>query len=114
MKSTGKIINITNKLNREPKFIMIDESNYKVDCSKNAVIRFMDINKRVEAGEIDDISSIDESIKIFLGPEAFNKLNDMKLDFDDWKIIFFACVSAAMNKDLEEVEDSFRKAAGTT
>lgn len=110
---TGKIINITDKLSRQPKFIAIDEKNYKVDCSKNAVLKFMDLNKRLEAGEIGDIECIEEATKLFLGADKYRELEteNEDLSFDDWKVIFFACISAAMNRDLEEIENSFRNAS---
>lgn len=109
---TGKIINITNKLDREPTFIEIDGSMYKVDNSKTAVINFMGIQKKSEAGEIEDAQAIDEALKIFLSPEKFAEIDKKNPDwtYNNWQILFFACLASAMNKPYEEVEASFRKA----
>lgn len=110
----GRVINITNKLDREPKFIAIEDKNYAVNCSKNAVLKFMDIEKKVESGELSEIESIDEAVKLFLGVKAFKEIEGMDLSFEGWKIVFFAIIACAMNRDFEEVENSFRDAAGTT
>lgn len=110
---TGKIINITNKLDREPTFIQIDEEMVKVDNSKTAVINFMAIQKRSEAGEIKDSDAIDESLKIFLGAEKFKEIEKNHTDwtYNNWQVLFFACLAGAMNRTYEEVEGDFRKYA---
>lgn len=108
---TGKIINITNKLDREPSFVQIDEKMYKVDNSKTAVINFMAVQKKLEAGEVEDSQAIDEGLKIFLTPEKFNEIDkeNPEWTFNNWQVLFFACLASAMNRSYEEVEASFRK-----
>lgn len=107
----GKIINITNKLTNEPSFVQIGEKMYKVDASKNAIMEFMLINKRMESGELNDIEAIDETIKRLIGKDVYKEIekDHPEYTFANWQTIFFACVSGAMNRDIEELEDSFRK-----
>lgn len=102
----GRVINITNKLDREPRFIAIGEKNYLVDCSKNAVLKAMEIQSN--GGE--DLETIDKVLKILLGNEAFKEIDDMKLPYDNWQVIFIATLACAMNQNYEDVESSFRKA----
>ena len=78
----GRVINIANKLDREPRFLVIDEKHrYKVDCSKNAVSKVM---------------------------EAVEEIDSMDLPFDAWTLIVKGALAVAMNKDLEDVESDFR------
>lgn len=107
---TGKVISISNKLDREPHFIEIDEKLYKVDTSKNAVLRFFELQKKSEAGEVTDVEVIDRAIKLFLGNEAFKEIEEKNAEFsfENWKVIYLACLSSAMNKTYEEMEESFR------
>ena len=104
--STGKIINITNRLNREPRFICIGEKNYKVNCSKNAVLEVMELQTNGGA----ELETIDKILKVLLGSEAFRELEDMELPYDNWQVIFIATLACAMNKTYEEIDESFREA----
>ncbi|MCR4670583.1 MAG: hypothetical protein K5643_05260 [Saccharofermentans sp.] len=99
----GRVINISNKLDREPRFLIIDEKHkYKVDCTKNAMLKVM----ALENG--DDLEQINEILKILLGNEAIKQIEDMNLPFDNWVTIMKAAMAVAMNKDLEDIEDDFR------
>ena len=100
----GRVINIANKLDREPRFLVIDEKHrYKVDCSKNAVSKVMDL----DSGET-DLKYIDQALKILLGNEAVEEIDSMDLPFDAWTLIVKGALAVAMNKDLEDVESDFR------
>lgn len=100
----GRVINIANKLDREPRFLVIDEKHrYKVDCSKNAVSKVMGL----DSGET-DLKYIDQALKILLGNEAVKEIDSMDLPFDAWTLIVKGALAVAMNKDLEDVESDFR------
>lgn len=100
----GRVINIANKLDREPRFLVIDEKHrYKVNCSKNAVSKVMDL----DSGE-KDLKYIDQALKILLGNEAVKEIDSMDLPFDAWTLIVKGALAVAMNKDLEDVESDFR------
>lgn len=99
----GRVINIANKLDREPRFLIVDETHkYKVDCTKNAVTKVM-------ALEGTDKDQIDEIITILLGKEAFKEIEKMDLPYDNWVIIMKGAIAVAVNKDLDDVEEDFRE-----
>ena len=99
----GRVINIANKLDREPRFLVLDDTHkYKVDCSKNAVLKIMSLEEGKDAEQMDMI------IKILLGDEAFREIDEMGLPFDNMMIIMKAALAVAMNKDYDDVESDFR------
>ena len=103
----GKVINISNKLDREPRFLVVDEKHrYKVDCSKNAVTKVMALD------EDSGFEYLDQTLKILLGNAAFKEIEAMELPYDGWVLLVKAAIAVATNKDLEDVEDDFRKAEG--
>ena len=104
----GRVINISNKLDREPRFLVVDEEHrYKVDCSKNAVTKVMALD------EDSGFEYLDQTLKILLGNSAFKEIEDMGLPYDGWVLLVKAAIAVATNKDLEDVEDDFRKEEGT-
>lgn len=112
----GRVINIGNKLDREPRFLVIDETHrYKVDCCKNTVIEFMELSEKIDdnASIKESMAVMEDGIKLLIGEEACREINSMELPFDSWQWIFKAATAVAMNKDLEDVETDFREEEGT-
>ena len=100
----GRVINIGNKLDREPRFLILDDTHkYKVDCTKNAVLKVMSF----EGGN--DIEQINEIINILLGNKALKEIEEMELPFDNWVTIMKAAIAVATNKDFDDVEAEFRE-----
>ena len=98
----GRVINIANKLDREPRFLVVDDKHrYKVDCTKNAVMKVMDLDEK----EPDYIEAI---LTILIGNEALKDIEEMQLPYDNWVIIMKATVAIATNKSFDEVENDFR------
>ena len=90
----GRVINIANKLDREPRFLVVDDTHrYKVNCTKNVVMKVMDL---------------DEMLKLLIGGEALREIEEMGLPYDNWVIIMKAAVAIATNKSYDEVENDFR------
>lgn len=111
----GRVINIGNKLDREPRFLVIDEEHrYKVDCRKNTIIQFMELSDQIDSDTnvADSMKAMDDGIKMLIGEEAFKELEEMDLHFDEWQLIFQAATAVALNKDLEDVEADFRSVEG--
>ena len=100
----GRVINIGNKLDREPRFLILDDTHkYKVDCTKNAVLKVMSL----EGGN--DFEQINEIINILLGNKALREIEEMELPFDNWVTIMKAAIAVATNKDFDDVEAEFRE-----
>lgn len=99
----GRVISIANKLDREPRFLILDETHkYKVNCTKNAVMKVIDLQD-------DDAKQLDEILKILLGNEAFKDIEGMELPYDNWVTIVKAAIAVATNKSFDEVEADFRE-----
>ena len=99
----GRVINIANKLDREPRFLVLDETHkYKVNSTKNAVVKVMSL----DGGN--DSEQLDEILKILLGNQAFKEIEGMELPYDNWVTIVKAAIAVATNKDFEEVDAEFR------
>ncbi|MBO4579286.1 MAG: hypothetical protein J5715_03930 [Clostridiales bacterium] len=99
----GRVINISNKLDREPRFLIVDDTHkYKVDCTKNAVLKVMDLDSDNDAAQLDEI------LKILLGAKALKEIEDMQLPYDNWVTIVKAAIAVATNKDFDDVDAEFR------
>lgn len=101
----AKIIDISNKIQNEPKFIYISEElQFKVDDRKNTVLKALAL---MENGE-NNVEDMDELIKLVLGKEAFKKINDLDLSFDGYVTIVKAIMSVISNIPLEEFDKRFQ------
>lgn len=101
----GRVINIGNKLDREPRFLVIDEQHqYKIDCTKNAVTKFM----ALDSDGMESSDYMDAGLDILIGPKARKDIEALELPFYEWTTIFKAVIALATNKDLEDVEELFR------
>ena len=99
----GRVINISNKLDRDPRFLIVDDTHkYKVDCTKNAVLKVMDLDSDNDAAQLDEI------LKILLGSKALKEIEDMQLPYDNWVTIVKAAIAVATNKDFDDVDAEFR------
>lgn len=98
----GRVINIANKLDREPRFLVVDDTHrYKVNCTKNVVMKVMDLDEK-------EPNYLDEMLKLLIGGEALHEIEEMGLPYDNWVIIMKAAVAIATNKSYDEVENDFR------
>lgn len=99
------IINITNKIKREPKFMVYDGKQYVVDGSKNAFIQVLAIKDDPEIGEIE---RIDRVLDLLIGKKARKELDALGLDFEDYQVVVAGAMAAASGQSQKEFEDSFR------
>ncbi len=101
----GRVINIGNKLDREPRFLILDETHkYKVNCDKNTVMKVMSL----ESENKDDLKYLDEMLVLLIGKDAVKQIEEMDIPFDGWMTIVKAAIAVATNKDFDEVEKDFR------
>jgi len=97
------IIDISNKIKNEQKFIKLGDKNYKVDDSKNTVIRALDlINKE------DGVSSQDKALELLLGKTAHKEIEAMNLNLEDYKVVFIAVMACINGDTYEKTEERFR------
>lgn len=103
----GKIIDISSKIKNEPTFLHIAEGmSYKVDDSKNTVIKVMQAWDDEKLSEID---KIDKTVEIILGKKAFKEINDLNLSISDYKVISMAIMATITGQSLEEFESRFQQ-----
>lgn len=101
----GRVINIGNKLDREPRFLILDETHkFKVNCDKNTVMKVMSL----ESENQEDLKYLDEMLVLLIGKDAVKQIEEMDIPFDGWMIIVKAAIAVATNKDFDEVERDFR------
>ena len=99
------VINITDKLKNEEKFLVIGDKRYKVNDSKNTVTA---VFAALESKNEKDIGIIDEALKLLLGAEAFREIDEMNLPFNDYQAVFIGAMACVSGKSYEETEASFR------
>lgn len=101
----GRVINIGNKLDREPRFLILDETHkFKVNCDKNTVMKVMSL----ESENQEDLKYLDEMLVLLIGKDAVKQIEEMDIPFDGWMTIVKAAIAVATNKDFDEVERDFR------
>jgi hypothetical protein len=98
------VIDITNKIKNEEKFIVYNGKSYKVDDRKNTIIQVYSIIDSAEGANID---MIDQVMTLLLGKAAVKEFDGFA--YEDYLVPFFAAMACVQNKSYEEVESSFRK-----
>jgi hypothetical protein len=99
------LIDITDKIKNETKFIKYGDKTYKVDDRKNTIIKVYSIIDQAAGA---DVQMIEQVMKELLGKEAAKDFDG--LSFEDYMVPFFAVMACVQSKSYEEVEASFRKA----
>ena len=98
------LIDITNKIKNEAKFVKLGEKTYKVDDSKNTVTKVMALFD----GDGSEIENMENALKLLLGKEGFKDIEAMNLSMDDYKVPFIAVMACVTGKTYEQAEADFR------
>ena len=98
------VIDITNKIKNEEKFIVYNGKSYKVDDRKNTIVKVYSIIDQSSSAGIDMIDAVMTEL---LGNEAVKDFDGM--NYEDYLVPFFAAMACVQNKTYDEVEASFRK-----
>lgn len=99
------VIDITNKIKNEEKFVVYGGKSYKVDDRKNTIVKMYALLDGTEGANLEMIEKV---MELLLGKEAAKDFNG--LNYEDYLVPFFAAMACVQNKSYEEVEASFRKA----
>lgn len=99
------VIDITNKIKNEEKFIAYNGKTYKVDDRKNTIVQMYAVLDSTDGA---NLAMIEKVMELLLGKEAVKDFNG--LNYEDYLVPFFAAMACVQNKSYEEVEASFRKA----
>lgn len=97
------LIDITNKIKNEEKFIKLYDKTYKVDDSKNTVLKVMSILEK--EGEA---VAMDKAIELILGKEAKKYIDSLNLSVQDYQVPFIAVMACVNNVSYEAMEEQFR------
>ena len=98
------LIDITSKIKNEQKFIVYNGKHYKVNDSKNTIIKVFAI---IDENDGASMEMIDKVLEELLGKEAVKDFED--LSYQDYLVPFFAAMACVQNKSYEDVEQSFHK-----
>jgi hypothetical protein len=98
------VIDITNKIKNEEKFIVYNGKSYKVDDRKNTIVKVYAIIDQAAGANVEMIDTV---MKELLGKEAVKDFDG--LNYEDYLVPFFAAMACVQGKSYEEVEASFRK-----
>ena len=102
------VINITDKIKNEPKFVCYDGKQYKVDARKNTFLKVLAIlNSPLGEGKT-ELDALTEVIEILYGKKAAKDFDG--LDYDDYLVPFYAAMACIQNQTYEETEATFRNA----
>ena len=99
------VIDISNKIKNEEKFIVYNGKNYKVDDRKNTIIKVYAV---LDSNGDMSLSMIDKVMEILLGKNAVKDFDGFA--YEDYLVPFFAAMACVQNKSYEEVEAGFRNA----
>lgn len=97
----ARVINITDKIKTEEKYIEIGEKRIRVDDSKNAVFEVYAMIEDTLTPAL-----MHRVLERLIGKEAAQELGD--ISFEAYKCIFFAVFALVQGKEYEEVEQNFR------
>lgn len=98
------VIDISNKIKNEEKFIAYNGKTYKVDDSKNNIIKVQALLASVKEATID---IIDQAMALLVGKDAVRDFAG--LAYEDYLVPFFAAMACVQGKTYEETERAFRQ-----
>lgn len=99
----GTVIDITNKLKNEEKFIKLFDKTFKVDDSKNTVLKVMNVLDTTE-----EANAMDKAIELILGKDAKKYIDSLNLSINDYQVPFIAVMACVNNVSYEAMEEQFR------
>lgn len=99
------VIDITNKIKNEEKFIAYNGKTYKVDDRKNTIVQ---VYAALDSTDGANFEMIEKIMEMLLGKAAVKDFSG--LNYEDYLVPFLAAMACVQNKSYEEVEASFRKA----
>lgn len=98
------VIDISNKIKNEEKFIAYNGKTYKVNDSKNNIIRVQALLSSVKEATID---IIDQAMEFLVGKDFVAECAG--LAYEDYLVPFFAAMACVQGKTYEETEAAFRQ-----
>lgn len=98
------VIDISNKIKNEEKFIAYNGKTYKVDDSKNNIIKVQALLASVKEATID---IIDQAMALLVGKDAVRDFAG--LAYEDYLVPFFAAMACVQGKTYEDTERAFRQ-----
>lgn len=104
----SKTIDISARLtNTRPRIKLAEDKVYEVDDRKNTVIQ---LNKKMETADLNDLNVLDEIFEIVLGEKAVKEIDAMDLSFSTTQTILIAVMAAVMGEDFVVAEARFLEA----
>ena len=101
------VLDITSKLQQEEKVLKIGEQEFRIDDTKNTVMKAMAAMESEESGAAGFVA-IDKALEILIGKEGAEKLDSMNLNFKNYQNVFIAVMSLASGTSYEEAEKRFQ------
>lgn len=96
-------INLDDKLTRDISTIAINGKEFKVNKTKNAVLKVLAL-----LDEGDSAENIDKAVELLVGAEFVSEMNE--LSFSDYKTAFIGVMAAAMDMTFEDAKERFDSA----
>lgn len=101
----AKTIDISGKLtNERPVLKLAEGKEYPIDNRKNTVL---ELNKKLDNSDLNDLRRVDEALELVLGKEAVAEINASDLTFADYQTVFMAVLAGALGEEFETVEARF-------
>lgn len=101
----SKTIDISSRLtNARPTIKLAEDKVFEVDDRKNTVIQ---LNKKMESADLNDLNVLDEIFEITLGKKAAKEIDKMDLSFRMYQTVMIAVMAAVMGEDFEVAEARF-------
>lgn len=96
------VIDISNKIKNEEKFITYNGKNYKVNDTKNNVLEAMELIDKSSGARV-----MEELVEKMLGKKALKEIEDLNLNMDDYKVIYIAIMACISGETYEKAEERF-------
>lgn len=104
----GKLIDISARLtNERPTLKLAEGKVYEIDDRKNTILQ---VNQKMQSQNLEDLSVLDEILKLTLGKTAAQEIDGMNLSFSGYQSIIIAIMAAVIGEDFEVAEARFRRA----
>ena len=101
----GKIINISNKLDKTRPKLIIDEKEFEVNDSIETLLKFEEI-----MADIGDITKLEKAVDIALGKGASKEINLKGMSYSNMQILVAGIIAAIQGiEDVDKVIARFQQ-----
>lgn len=99
------LIDLSSKIENQPKFIKIGEKSFQVFDDKNTVLK---VTNLLKSDTLSEVEGIDKVLELLLGKSGKKELDNLNLSISGYKVVFTGVMACVNNETYEQCEQRFQ------